>query len=141
MTRNDLIARLSVELNADLADYGVLRKLLASQFDAALQHQSARLAELAESISTLCETIEQRRRARVEMVNALLAGEPEPSMAKVFALLPREPQRMLEGWWKELETLVRDCKAQSARSCSLLMDQREIMQRVLNGEADIYAPA
>ncbi|HEX6734001.1 MAG TPA: flagellar protein FlgN [Azonexus sp.] len=141
MTRNDLFAQLTVGLNADLVDYGELKKLLAGQFDAALQHQSARLGELAEAITGLAERIEARRRQRVALVNALLVDDYAPSMDKVLALLPDAPRRMLAGWWGELESLVRECKTLNTRSCQLLMDQHEIMQRVLNGEADIYAPA
>lgn len=141
MTRNELLVLVTRGLNADLVDYGELKKLLEAQFDAALHHQSARLAELADTIVSLTETIDGRRRERMELVGALLEGDPEPSMDKVFALLPEKPSRMLQEWWSELENLARDCKAQNARACSLIMDQHEIMQRVLNGEADIYVPA
>jgi len=36
---------------------------------------------------------------------------------------------------------VKECKALNMRNCRLLMDQHDIMQRVLQTEADTYAPA
>jgi flagella synthesis protein FlgN len=141
MTRSELLMRLSRGLNADLAAYGELKALLQAQFDAALRHETVRLAEISDAVTELAETLEARRRERVDLVGTFLEGDAEPSMTKVFASCPEAARAMLQGWWSELENLVRECKALSGRSCTLLVDQHEIMQRVLNGEANIYAPA
>lgn len=140
MTRNELLARLTRGLNADLVDYGELRKLLKKQFDAALHHRSEELSGIVIAVTDLAETIEERRSERVELVSALLNGDRDASVSKVFALLPEAPREMLKTWWRELENLVRECKELNARIGRLVMDQHEIMKRILDREVDIYVP-
>ncbi|MGE5492284.1 MAG: flagellar export chaperone FlgN [Actinomycetota bacterium] len=141
MKRSELLILVGRGLNADLVDYRELKGLLASQFDAALHHRSEELGQIAASVAGLAEIIEGRRQDRVELLDMLLEGDPEPSMAKVLEQLPAGPRQMLQGWWEELEGLARECKEQNARVCRLMTDQHEIMKRVLGGEADTYAPA
>lgn len=141
MNRNERLIRLVRGINADLADCNELKNLLGTQFAAALEHHAGKLGQATEAISSLLETIEARRRERVELATALLDGDPEASMPKVFALFSAASRQVFEGWWSELESLVRECKADNARVGQLLMGQHEIMQRVLDCEADIYVPA
>lgn len=140
MNKRDILLRLAYGVNADLNDYAVLKKRLEAQFTAALHHRSAELATLGEAITGLAEVIEARRRERVELVAALLDGRPGGSVNDVLALFPEATRRMCLGWWQELESLVRDCKAQNARVCQLVTEQHQIMTRVLDGESDVYAP-
>lgn len=139
-SRAEYVARVLQTVRADLAGYRQLRELLDSQFEAALRHQSAALQEVAEQITALVDVLEQRREERVALV-AKVTGQPRPdSMEPIFKLLNESSRTSVEGMWRELEHLVVECKALNARNCQLLMDQHEIMQRVLNGEVDTYAP-
>ena len=47
----------------------------------------------------------------------------------------------MEADWNTLEQAVITCKAVSKRNADLLVEQYSIMQRVLHGEEQIYAPA
>jgi flagella synthesis protein FlgN len=61
-------------------------------------------------------------------------------MDDLFGSLP-PPQRMRgQADWERLETLVRDCKQATARNGNLMAEQFTIMQRLLHGEDDTYAP-
>jgi flagella synthesis protein FlgN len=42
--------------------------------------------------------------------------------------------------WRRLEQLVRGCRDAAARNGSLMADQHAIMQRLLHGEMETYAP-
>ena len=141
MNRNESLLQMARGINADLGDYAKLKRLQQAQFDAALQHRPADLTALAEAISALTEVLEARRQQRVELAAGLLPGggeKAERSMNDVFALLPESSYRMVGAWWQQLEELVRECQVQNRRTCQLLMDQHEIMQRVLDGENDVY---
>lgn len=124
---------------ADLLAYQQLRALLEQQFDGAVRHQSARLHELAEAITTLVDTMEARRAERVALVQRLLG--PQGSMAQAFALLKNPARERMEADWRALEDSVRECKRLGKRNSDLLVEQYTIMQRVLHGEEQIYAPA
>lgn len=141
MTRIDPLTRLLQDLRADLIDYGRLKELLEIQFDAALKHQSSRLGEVAADITALVDTLDGRRQERVALAGVLLGSGREVCMAEVFKLLPAPRRPVAQSGWEALEKLVRECKALNERNCRLLMDQHEIMQRVLNREMDTYAPA
>jgi len=140
MTRNEGLVRLARGINADLADYEKLKNLLAALFEAALGHHAGKVGQASESIARLAETIEARRCERVELVADLLDGDPEASMAKVFVLFNGASRHHFESWWLKLESLVRECKAANARVGQLMTTQHEIMNRVLDCEADIYVP-
>jgi flagella synthesis protein FlgN len=125
-------------VRADLAACTEIRDLLEQQFDAAVRHQSAQLADLATRLAPMLDAMETRRQQRVSLVQAL--GGPDATMAG-FILTMAEPARaQLQGEWQELEQLVQDCKAATARNSNLLAEQFSVMQRVLHGEDDTYAP-
>ncbi|RJF96696.1 flagellar protein FlgN [Noviherbaspirillum cavernae] len=138
MTRKDALARLLRGVGEDVRDYRELQAMLEEQFMAALRYETARLNDVAERITTLVETLELRRAERVALVTEML-GEGA-SMSDTFPLLTRPAREALEAGWQTLEELVRECKEHNARNCNLLMDQHGIMQRVLHGEEQIYAP-
>ncbi|HEV7816298.1 MAG TPA: flagellar protein FlgN, partial [Janthinobacterium sp.] len=100
--------------------------------------QSARLTELGDTIMPELKTMEARRRQRVGLVAALLG--PEAGMRQVFDLLKGGSRLALESNWSELEHMVLDCKRRNTRNSALLTEQYSIMQRVLHGEDQIYAP-
>lgn len=128
-------------VHADLADYQELHHFLNAQFDAALRHQSDRLSEFATSITDLVETLELRRQERVAIVNDLLGRTELASMSAIFKMLADVPRQQLQSTWQILEALVNECKALNTRNGRLLMDQQEIMRRVLGEEVDIYVPS
>ncbi|MCC6069933.1 flagellar export chaperone FlgN [Massilia sp. GCM10020059] len=138
MTRDSAVAKLADGIQADLAASNTLLDLLERQFDAALRHRSAQLAELAEQLMPALEAMDQRRLQRVALVRALLG--PDGDMAQLIASLAAPVRAAFAADWQALEQRVVECKRLNARNSALLTEQFSIMQRVLNGEEEIYAP-
>lgn len=139
MTRQDAMRALLAGIGLDLQAYTALQDLLEQQFDAALRHQGPRLGQVAEAISALVDTLQARRLQRVALAQRLLGQTG--NMMQAFALLKHAAREKMEADWKTLETMVVECKRLSKRNSDLLLDQHSIMQRVLHGEDQIYAPA
>ena len=139
LQRQDLMKRLLHGVAEDMQAYPQLAELLEQQFQGAIRHQHARLAELADSLSALVDQIQQRREQRVALVQRLLG--PTGTMAQAFALLKNSARERMEADWMTLEQLVIECKRLGKRNSDLLVEQYSIMQRVLHGEEQIYAPA
>ncbi|WP_317204960.1 flagellar export chaperone FlgN [Janthinobacterium sp.] len=139
MTRQEALARLLADVAEDVAAYRALTLLLEAQFEAALRHRSAALAQLADEVGAMVDTLDTRRRQRVVLVGALLG--PAGTMAQAAELLKGASRRQLDANWAELERMVRECKRLNQRNSDFLTDQYTIMQRVLQGEDQIYAPA
>ncbi|MTV36597.1 flagellar protein FlgN [Duganella radicis] len=123
----------------DLLAYAALRDLLEQQFQAALRHKASELGAVAEAISTLVDAMQARRALRVALVQRLVG--PQGTMMQAFALLKNAAREKMEADWNTLEQAVIACKALSKRNGDLLVEQYSIMQRVLHGEEQIYAPA
>jgi flagella synthesis protein FlgN len=104
MTRQQAGARLVDGVGEDLAACAEICLLLERQFDAAVRHQSAHLAELAQQLTPLLDAMEARRQQRVALVRALLG------------------------------------QAATTRNSTLMAEQFSVMQRVLHGEEETYAP-
>ena len=138
ITRQEAMTRLLHGVADDVGAYDALLLLLEEQFDAALHHQSARLAALADAVIAAVEAIDLRRRQRIALVNALLG--PAGAMSQVFGLLQGVSRATLETNWLALEQKVLECKRRNTRNSDLLTDQYSIMQRVLHGEDQTYAP-
>lgn len=138
MTRDQAVAKLAAGIQADLAASTTLLELLERQFDAALRHRTAQLGELAEQLMPALEAMEQRRVQRVALVRALLG--PDGDMAKLIASLAAPGRAALAADWHALEQMVLECKRLNARNSALLTEQYSIMQRVLHGEEQTYAP-
>jgi flagella synthesis protein FlgN len=139
MTRQDAMRVLLAGIADDLRAYPALQDLLEQQFNAALRHQAAQLGQAAEAISALVDTLQQRRAQRVALAQRLLG--PTANMDQAFALLKQPAREKIESDWKTLETMVVECKRLSKRNGDLLLEQHTIMQRVLHGEDQLYAPA
>lgn len=139
LERQEVMKRLLHGVAEDLQAYPQLATLLEQQFQAAVRHQNALLAELADTISALVDTMQQRRAQRVALVQRLLG--PNGTMAQAFALLKNAARERMEADWSALEQLVIECKRLGKRNSDLLVEQYSIMQRVLHGEEQIYAPA
>ncbi|MGC3962448.1 MAG: flagellar export chaperone FlgN [Rhodocyclaceae bacterium] len=142
MNAQQAMLSLAQGIQLDVADYDRLHGLLEQQFAAALRHDVARLPQLAEDIGALCVVLDARRTERVTLVNAIVGMEvPEAQrVAAVFARLPERYRTAAETLWQSLQARVLACKALNLRNGNLLMDQYEVMQRVLGGESDTYAP-
>lgn len=138
-TRQETMQRLLQGVADDMQAYPQLAALLEQQFEGAVRHQSARLAELADTISALVDALQQRRAERVALVQRLLG--PTGTMAQAFALLKNAARERMEADWITLEKWVIECKRLGKRNSDLLVEQYSIMQRVLHGEEQIYAPA
>ena len=139
MTRQDAMRMLLAGIADDLRAYPALQELLEQQFHAALRHQAAQLGQVAEAISALVDTLQARRAQRVALAQRLLG--PTANMDQAFALLKNAAREKIESDWKTLETMVVECKRLSKRNSDLLLEQHSIMQRVLHGEDQLYAPA
>lgn len=138
-TRQDAMRALLAGIAEDVRAYPLLQNLLEQQFQAALRHQATQLGQVAEAISTLVDALQQRRELRVALAQRLLG--PTANMAQAFALLKNPAREKIESDWKTLETMVVECKRLSKRNGDLLLEQHSIMQRVLHGEDQLYAPA
>jgi flagella synthesis protein FlgN len=142
MTSREALHRLFEGMRADAADYNRLRELLEEQFEAALAHRTEEISAIVEKILALTATLGARSRERAELARALSKGKTRKVSLRAFtAQLPAPAREKFEGAWSLLETLVRECKRLNVRNGHLLMTQRDIMQRVLNVEPDVYAPA
>ena len=139
ITRQEAVRRVLQGVADDHQGYAALLALLEEQFHATLRHQNAQLAALADQVIAAVESLDARRRQRVSLVTALLG--PEGDMSKLFALLPEDARATAQRDWSALEQMVLECKRLNARNSELLTEQYSIMQRVLHGEEDTYAPA
>lgn len=141
MTSREALHRLFEGMRADAADYNRLRELLEEQFKAALAHRTEEIGAIVETILALTVTLGLRSRERAELARALSRGKAKKvSIRALTAQLPAPARQKFESAWQLLETLVRECKRLNVRNGHLLMTQRDIMQRVLNIEPDVYAP-
>lgn len=138
ITRQEAVRRVLQGMTDDGVGYGALQTLLEEQFQATLQHQSTRLTALADQVIAAVEPLDARRRQRVSLVTALLG--PQGDMPQLFALLQEDARSKAEADWVALEQMVLECKRLNARNSDLLTEQYSIMQRVLHGEEDTYAP-
>ncbi|GAB3425094.1 flagellar protein FlgN [Massilia agilis] len=138
MTRDQAQAQLAGDVRADLAAVGAMLELLDRQFAAALHHKSAELAALTAELAPALDAMEARRVRRLSLVRALHG--PAAAMADLIAALPPTAQTALAADWAELERRVRACKEATARNTALMTEQFSVMQRVLHGEEQIYAP-
>ncbi|WP_371866093.1 flagellar export chaperone FlgN [Duganella radicis] len=139
LPRQDAMRQLLTGIAEDLLAYAALRDLLEQQFQAALRHKASELGAVAEAISTLVDAMQARRALRVALVQRLVG--PQGTMMQAFALLKNAAREKMEADWNTLEQAVIACKALSKRNGDLLVEQYSIMQRVLHGEEQIYAPA
>jgi flagella synthesis protein FlgN len=138
LTRDQAVARLLDGIQADLGACATIRELLERQFQAALRHRAAELGELAEQLMPQLDAMEQRRQQRVQLVRALHG--PDAGMDALLNGLPAAQRSLVSADWERLEQLVRDCKQATTRNGSLMADQYTVMQRVLHGEDQLYAP-
>jgi flagella synthesis protein FlgN len=138
MTRDQAVARLLDGIQADLGACGTLHELLERQFQAALRHRGAELSALAAELMPRLDAMEERRKQRVQLVRALFG--PGAAMDQLFDSLAPAQRSVASADWTRLERLVHDCKQATARNASLMADQYSVMQRLLHGEEDTYAP-
>ena len=138
ITRQEAVRRVLQGMADDRSGYAALQTLLEEQFQATLHHQSARLTALADQVVAAVEPLDARRRQRVSLVTALLG--PQGDMPQLFALLQEDARATAQRDWAALEQMVLECKRLNARNSDLLTEQYSIMQRVLHGEEDTYAP-
>ena len=139
MSRQDAMRALLAGIAADLQAYPLLQQALQQQFETALRHKATELAAVADAITTLVDAMEQRRAERVALVQRLVGVTG--NMAQAFALLKNSAREKMEADWASLEIAVTEAKRLSKRNGDLLAEQFTIMQRVLHGEEQIYAPA
>jgi flagella synthesis protein FlgN len=138
MTRDQAVYRLAEGVQADLAACAEVQGLLERQFDAAVRHRSSELAAMAAALTPALDAMDARRQQRVALVRALLG--PDATMNELVATLDGAARAELAANWRELEQMVIECKRMTTRNSDLLAEQFSIMQRVLHGEEQVYAP-
>ncbi len=138
MTRQQANLLLADGVQADVRDSAEVLALLERQFDAALRHRSSELTLLAEQLTPLLDAMEARRQQRVSLVRALMGQQG--SMGDYIGSLAEPARGALAAAWADLESTVQACKAATARNGGLLAEQYTVMQRVMHGEDDTYAP-
>jgi flagella synthesis protein FlgN len=138
MTRDQAVFRLAEGVQADLAACAELQGLLERQFDAAVRHRSGELADMAAALTPALDAMDARRQQRVALVRALLG--PAATMNELIATLAGSARDALAANWHDLEQMVIECKGMTTRNSALLAEQFSIMQRVLHGEEQVYAP-
>lgn len=138
MTRDQAVARLLDGVQDDMTSCTAVRALLERQFQAALRHRGAELAQLAGELTPQLDAMEARRQQRVQMVRALFGVNA--TMDALFASLGAPQRSAASAAWEQLEQLVRDCKQATTRNGNLMAEQYSVMQRLLHGEDDTYAP-
>ena len=139
MSRGRALAAIVQGVEADRDAYGTLRALLEEQLGAALRHDAPALGEIAARITALVAEIDGRRIER-ETICATLAGEGA-RMPAILPLLPQVARQAFGAAWEALEAQVIDCKRLNVRNGRVITEQHELMQRLLRGDADTYAPA
>lgn len=137
-TRTQANALLLEGVQRDLHEAAAIHALLERQFEAAVRHRSVELSALAEELAPLLEAMEARRQQRLQLVRALLGAQA--TMEQYIANLAPDARAAFEAAWAELEAIVRACKEATLRNGQLLAEQYSVMQRVLHGEDEIYAP-
>ena len=125
-------------VRTDLEQAGAVELLLERQFEAAVRHRSQELTRLAEELTPLLDAMEARRRQRVQLVRALLGDGA--TIDDYIGTLAAQPRADFLDAWRDLEAMVRQCKSATIRNGKLLAEQYSVMQRVLHGEEQIYAP-
>lgn len=138
LTRDQAVARLLDGIRHDMQSCAVIRDLLERQFQAALRHRAAELGVLADELMPQLDAMEQRRQQRVQLVRALHGASA--TMDDMLNGLPAAQRGRATADWQQLEQQVRDCKEATTRNGSLMADQYTVMQRVLHGEDQLYAP-
>lgn len=128
-------------VRVDQADFRTMKDLLEQQFDAALHHDTARVAHVCEAISTLTDQITQRGHERLVLAKRISGAESTAAYEMVIEVLPPGARGTVQHWYDDIRVLLTECKRLNSRNCELLMSQFEIMQRVLNDEVHTYAPA
>lgn len=142
MTAREALSRLIKGVQADLGDYRALRELLDAQFEAALKHRTAVISDVAGRITQLTAQLEQRRLERVALARKLLGKKSNVTISAVAARMPRNVRTVFDQCWQTLEQQVQECKRLNQRNCELLMNQHEILRRVIQVDGgDTYAPA
>lgn len=139
MKSADAVVQLLRDLHADGFGYKLLRDLLEAQFQGALKHDAEALLRVGGEIETLCGQMEQRRAKREELLGSLLKQPPRPSMKRLIEALPGAAARTLAGLWAEVEQQLHVCKELNLRNCRLIMEQQEMMQRLLGEDGGVYA--
>jgi flagella synthesis protein FlgN len=138
MTRDQALTRLLDGIQEDIQAGTAVRDVLERQFQAALRHRGAELAALAGELTPQLDAMEQRRQQRVQLVRALFGQQA--GMDQLFASLPDDRRAGASAAWDQLEQLVRDCKRATTRNANLMAEQHSVMQRLLHGEDQTYAP-
>lgn len=141
MTRQDAIAKLILDVLADIQGYDTLAGMLEEQFHAALRHDTDQLCLLADDIVELVDIMDQRREERLTLIHALTGEQAPHNIDGVLAQLNPMARASLSVKWQELESKVRECKQRNTRNCELIVEQNTIMQQVLHGDGGLYADA
>lgn len=138
MTRKQAFVRIIEGFDIDRDRYAEMSRLLERQFAAALRRDASSLIGVGDSILALANTLGASQETRRQDLRTLVAPLKPESMAQVCEVLPGAARDKLSREWDLFETRVLECAQLNQRNATLLTSQYEIMQRVLQGEANTY---
>ncbi|KMN38308.1 MULTISPECIES: flagellar export chaperone FlgN [Chromobacterium] len=138
MNREQAFKQLLATVQQDLQGYRQLEQLLEQQFSAALAHQTETLKQLGDDIVGQCDTLQASRDQRLQLAGRLLGDGRAASMDAVLKLLPVAVEPACRQRWDALVAQIRQCQTLNLRNGQLLQQQQELMNRVLNGDSDVY---
>ncbi|AXT47438.1 MULTISPECIES: flagellar export chaperone FlgN [Chromobacterium] len=138
MNREQAFKQLLATVGQDLQGYGRLEQLLEQQFAAALAHQADELRQLGSDIVAQCDALQLSRDQRLQLAGQLLGAGRAASMDAVLKLLPAAAEQACRQRWNALVEQIRLCQTLNLRNGQLLQQQQDLMNRVLNGDSDVY---
>lgn len=138
MNREQAFKQLLATVQQDLQGYRQLEQLLEQQFSAALAHQGEALKQLGGDIVNQCDALQASRDQRLQLAGQLLGDGRAASMDAVLKLLPAAAEQACRQRWDALVAQIHQCQTLNLRNGQLLQQQQELMNRVLNGDSNVY---
>lgn len=141
MNPREAVRTVLLGIKSDLADYQQLEGLLDTQFRSALVPNANKMSDVSAAILSVCATLDERRRERTRLVQALTGKADAAGMELVLSRLPEPLGESCRNAWTSLQERVVQCRSLNQRNGELMTTQQQVLERVLYGDGrDVYAP-
>lgn len=135
------ITQLLNGIQQDHRIYSQLQVLLISQRTMIVERQSEPLENLNQLVEQIYQQLKESTNQRLLLLKSLNIPTQSDGMYFLFSRLPDVMANKARRLWQQLEQQVTDCKQLNERNTQLLMMQQEILNRLLNNDAQlIYQP-
>lgn len=135
------ITQLLNGIQQDHRIYSQLLVLLVSQRTMIVERQSDPLENLNQLIEQIYQQLKESTNQRLLLLKSLNIPAQSDGMHALFSRLPNAMADKARGLWQQLEQQAINCKQLNESNTQLLMMQQEILNRLLNNEAElIYQP-